>query len=283
MRWTPGGISRDIIDRRGGGGGLKLGGGLGCGGIIILLVLSLVTGQNFFQFFDGAGGPAQGPGQAAPPTTETPQERERLEFVSFVLDDAQNTWTRVFQEQHGSAYERAKLSPFRGSVRSGCGGATAASGPFYCPADGTVYLDLSFFDELHQRFGAPGDFAQAYVISHEIGHHVQNQLGIAGQVHDAMARDRANANEYSVRLELQADCFAGIWGHSTAQRKILEEGDVEEGLNAASAIGDDRLQREAGRSANPETFTHGTSAQRVEWFERGLRSGRMSDCDTFGR
>lgn len=258
-----------------------IGGGLGCGGIVILLILSLVTGQNFFQFFDGSGGAQQGPAAAAPPGSETPEEQKAMQFISFVLDDNQDTWTRIFQEQVNRPYERAKLSPFRGSVRSGCGGATAASGPFYCPADGTVYLDLTFFDELHQRFEAPGDFAQAYVIAHEIGHHVQNVLGTAGQVHEAMQRDRQNANAYSVALELQADCYAGIWGHSTSQRNILEAGDVEEGLNAASAIGDDRIQRSAGRSVNPESFTHGSSAQRVEWFQRGFRSGQMSDCDTF--
>jgi predicted metalloprotease len=288
MRWTPGGISSDVEDRRGGGGGFGgfgRGPQIGCGGAIILLVLSLLTGRNFFALFDGSGGTAQGPGpgepgQVAPPTNESPEERKAAEFVSFVLDDAQTTWEKQLAEE-GIQYRRTKLVLFRDSVQSGCGGASAASGPFYCPADERVYIDLSFYDELQRRFGAPGDFAQAYVIAHEIGHHVQNVLGISDKVHEAMQSDRRNANEYSVRLELQADCFAGMWGHSTAQRDILEGGDVEEGLNAAAAIGDDRLQRQSGRSVNPESFTHGSSAQRVEWFNRGMKATSIRECDTF--
>jgi uncharacterized protein len=286
MRWTPGGLGPDVVDRRGaGGGGFGFGRGptIGCGGAIILLILSLLTGQDFFSMFSGGGGsPVQQvpEGQQAPPTSESPEERKAAEFVSFVVTDAQDTWTKIL-EREGTQYRRSKLVLFRDAVQSACGSAQAASGPFYCPSDERVYIDLSFYDELRQRFGAPGDFAQAYVIAHEVGHHVQNVLGIAPRVHEAMQRDPRNANDYSVRLELQADCFAGLWGHSTAQRNILEEGDVEEGLTAASAIGDDRLQKSAGRRVNPDSFTHGSSAQRVEWFRRGLQSGRIADCDTF--
>ncbi|HEY0143905.1 MAG TPA: neutral zinc metallopeptidase [Thermoanaerobaculia bacterium] len=288
MRWTPGGSSADIEDRRGGGGGFGgfgRGPQIGCGGAVILLVLSLLTGQNFFSLFDGSGGgavqqaPASGqPG--APAVQETPEEAKAREFVTFVLNDSQDTWTKIL-EGEGVPYRRAKLVLFRDRVQSGCGGASAQSGPFYCPADERVYIDLSFYDELQKRFGAPGDFAQAYVIAHEVGHHVQHVLGIAPRVREAQERDPRNANEYSIRLELQADCFAGLWGNSTQQRNILEGGDVEEGLNAAAAIGDDRIQREAGRRVSPESFTHGTSAQRVEWFRRGLQGGRVADCDTF--
>lgn len=284
MRWTPGNISSDLEDRRGGGGGFRFGRGptIGCGGAIILLVLSLLTGKNFFTFFDGSGAGVQQPGptESARPANESPEERKAVEFLSDALDDTQNTWAQIF-EQEGIEYPRAKLVLFRDLTQSGCGTGQAASGPFYCPSDGKVYLDLSFFDELDRRFGAPGDFAQAYVVAHEIGHHVQNLLGTSTRAQEAMQRDRRNANEYSVRLELQADCYAGVWAHSAAQRDVLETGDVEEGMAAASAVGDDRLQEMSGRGVNPDSFTHGSSEQRVEWFQRGLKSGRMRDCDTF--
>ena len=284
MRWTPGGVSADIEDRRGGGGGFGFGRGptIGCGGAIILLVLSLLTGKNFFALFDGSGGGGGGYEQptSTAPVEQTPEEAKNVEFISFVLNDAQDTWTRIL-EQEGIPYRRAKLVLFRGMTQSPCGVGQAASGPFYCPADGKVYIDLAFNDELERRFGAPGDFAQAYVIAHEIGHHVQNVLGTSSRVQEAMQSDRRNANEYSVRLELQADCYAGIWGHSTNQRNILEAGDVEEGLGAASAVGDDNIQKMSGRGVNPDSFTHGSSGQRVEWFTRGFRSGRLRDCETF--
>ncbi|HEX2121682.1 MAG TPA: neutral zinc metallopeptidase [Thermoanaerobaculia bacterium] len=288
MRWTPGRISSDIEDRRGaGGGGFGFGFGrgpqLGCGGAIILLVLSLLTGRNFFTFFDGSGGSgvqAPAPVDSTAPVQQTPEEAKQVQFVSFVVEDAQDTWTQIF-EQSGAQYQRAKLVLFRDLTQSACGMGQAATGPFYCPSDGKVYLDLSFFDELHRRFEAPGDFAQAYVIAHEIGHHVQNLTGTSAKVQEAMQSDRSNANEYSVRLELQADCYAGIWGHSTAQRNILEAGEVSEGLAAAAAVGDDRLQKMSGRGVNPESFTHGSSEQRMEWFRRGFESGRVADCDTF--
>ena len=283
MRWTPGGVSTDIEDRRGSSGGFGFGRGptIGCGGAIILLVISLLTGRNFFTFFDGSGGvPQTGETTTAAPSNETPEERARVEFISDALDDTQDTWTQIF-EREGLQYQRAKLVLFRDLTPSACGTGQAATGPFYCPADGKVYLDLSFFDELHRRFGAPGDFAQAYVLAHEIGHHVQNLIGTSGRVQEAMQSDRANANEYSVRLELQADCYAGIWASSAQQRGILEAGDVEEGLGAASAVGDDRMQEMSGRGVNPDAFTHGSAAQRAEWFTRGLKSGRLRDCDTF--
>ena len=285
MRWTPGGVSSNIEDRRGaGGGGFSFGRGpqVGCGGAIILLVLSLLTGQNFFSFFDGSGG--TGPGSAGPtstaPVQQTPEEQRTVEFISDVLDDVQGTWKTVLQ-QEGVQYPESILVLFRDATPTACGTGQAASGPFYCPGDQKVYLDLGFFDELHRRFKAPGDFAQAYVIAHEIGHHVQNVIGTAGRVREAQERDRRNANEYSVRLELQADCYAGIWAFHAAQRNLLEPGDVEEGLSAASAVGDDRMQEMAGRAPSRESFTHGSSAQRMEWFQRGFKSGRIADCDTF--
>ncbi|HWW62334.1 MAG TPA: neutral zinc metallopeptidase, partial [Thermoanaerobaculia bacterium] len=263
-------------------GGFGFGGmpQMGCGGAVVLLVLSLLFGRNFFSFFSGGGG-GGGPvtTQQEPQSgtvAQSPGEQKQVEFVSFVLDDAQATWDKVLP-----GYRHAKLVLFRDSINSACGYAEAATGPFYCPADQKVYIDLSFYDELRERFGADGDFAQAYVITHEIGHHVQNLQGVSDKVHQAMEDNPRQANEYSVRLELQADCLAGVWGHSTQQRNILEAGDVEEALTAASSIGDDRLQKAAGRRVNPDSFTHGSSAQRKEWFERGFQSGNIEDCDTF--
>jgi predicted metalloprotease len=207
----------------------------------------------------------------------TDPEAEMVQFVSFVLDDAQKTWADRFAKS-GRRYEPARLVLFRGSTPSACGLGQAAMGPFYCPSDQRVYIDLSFYRELKQRFGAPGDFAQAYVIAHELGHHVQHLLGLDQK---AFAAERTGAGGGSVRLELQADCLAGIWGHDTEQRSLLEQGDVEEALGAAAAIGDDRLQREATGSVSPESWTHGSSAQRVRWFRRGFERGELSACDTF--
>ncbi|HKR62945.1 MAG TPA: neutral zinc metallopeptidase [Thermoanaerobaculia bacterium] len=263
-----------------GGFGFGRGPTIGCGGAIILLVLSLLTGRNFFSFFDGSGGtPQQSPTTTAP-VQQSPEEEKAVKFVSFVLDDTQATWERILAKE-GIQYQHAKLVLFRDMTQTSCGVGQAASGPFYYPSDGKVYLDLAFFDELHSRFGAPGDFAEAYVIAHEMGHHIQNLLGTSTRVQEAMQRDERNANEYSVRLELQADCYAGIWGNSTQQRNILESGEVEEGLAAAAAVGDDRLQRMSGRAVNPDSFTHGSSEQRMEWFQRGFQSGRLRDCETF--
>jgi predicted metalloprotease len=282
MRWTPGGLS-DIEDRRGGGGGFSFGRGpqLGCGGIIIVAVLSLLTGKNFFSFFDSSGGGGQvSTATSTAPVEQSPGEAQTVEFVNFVLKDVQSTWTSVLQ-QEGVAYERTTMVLFRDVTQTACGTGEAASGPFYCPGDHKVYLDLGFFDELKRKFGAPGDFAQAYVIAHEVGHHIQSLVGTSDRVHDAMQNDKRNANQYSVQLELQADCYAGIWGKAAASRNILEPGDVEEGLAAAAAVGDDRLQEMSGRAVNPESFSHGSSEQRMEWFQRGFQSGQMSDCDTF--
>ena len=287
VRWTPGGISSDIEDERGGGGGFGgfgFRGPIGCGAFVILLLLSLVFRRNFFALL-GSGQPSpQAPAAASrPPANESPEERRSEQFVSFVLDDAQSTWDKLLPEQARTQYHHAHLVLFRDATQSGCGFAQAASGPFYCPSDERVYLDLGFFDELRDRFGAPGEFAEAYVVAHEIGHHVQDILGITEKVHEAMQTDQPNAHEYSVRLELQADCYAGVWGHTTQQRNLLDPGEADEGLRAAAAVGDDRLQRMAGRRVNPDSFTHGSSRERMEWFRRGFESGQISSCDTFQR
>ena len=290
MRWQRGTSDRDIEDRRGssGGGSGGFGGGgmrIGLGGLIIIGILSLLFKQNFFSLLGDlpAGTTMTDTAPSGPPATMSPVEKERYEFVKFVVNDVQDTWTAVLPREADTQYPRATLVLFRDAVRSACGFADAASGPFYCPGDRKIYIDLSFYDDLKSRFGAAGDFAQAYVIAHEYGHHVQNVLGIDSQMRRAQQQRPGMANELSVRLELQADCLAGVWGHSTAQRNILESGDVESGLNAAAAIGDDRIQRMSGRGVHPEKFTHGSSAQRVEWFRRGLESGRIAACDTFGR
>lgn len=255
---------------------------MGIGGAVVLLILSLIFGRNFFSS-GGGGTPAvqTQPGVEAPPANESPEEKKEVLFMSFVLDDAQATWTRLLPEQTNTQYHKATMVLFRDSTDAACGFAQAASGPFYCPLDEKVYLDLAFFQELRSRFQAPGDFAEAYVIAHEIGHHVQKVMGIEPRVREAMERDPSRQNEYSVRLELQADCLAGVWGHSTEQRQILESGEVEEGLNAAAAVGDDRIQRMSGRGVNPEKWTHGSSRDRAAWFRRGFDSGRIADCDTF--
>jgi predicted metalloprotease len=265
--------------------GMRVGGGIGLGGAVVLLVLSLVFGQNFFALLEDGGGvdPTGAPGGGAPPGPARkagPAEEQAADFMSFVLDDVQNTWTREFT-RGGRQYERAKLVLFTDAVRSACGGADASVGPFYCPADHKVYIDLSFYGELKNRFGAPGDFAQAYVLAHEIGHHVQNLLGVSDQVRASQQARPDQAAALSVRLELQADCLAGIWARSTEERQLLEEGDIEEALGAASAVGDDRIQRQGGGRVSPETWTHGSARQRSGWFRRGLESGRVQDCDTF--
>ena len=284
MRWRPGGRSSNLEDLRGstGGRGLRVGGGLGLGGIAILLVIGLLTGQNPLQILGSIAGGGGALETGTPPSQEElASEEPQVQFVSFVLDDAQNTWRQLFS-QHGEQYQDARLVIFRDAVDSQCGMGQSAMGPFYCPPDQRVYIDLSFLDELKRRFAAPGDFAQAYVITHEIGHHVQNLLGIERQVRAQQQRNPGAANDLSVRMELQADCFAGVWAHSTGQRQILEQGDVEEGLTAAAAIGDDRWQRQGGGRVSPESFTHGSSAQRVDWFRRGLSDGTVESCNTFG-
>jgi uncharacterized protein len=278
MRWTPG-SGNNIEDRRGSGGvGMVP---LGIGGFILLAVLSMFTGVNFFALLGGGAAPASG---TSGPVNATPQEEQLAKMVDAVAGDVQEMWGSVL----GSRYEVTKVVLFRDQIQSACGFAQSASGPFYCPNDHKVYLDLGFFDELQRRFGAPGDFAQAYVIAHEFGHHVQMLTGIEGRMRQAVRADPSEANPLSVRLELQADCYAGIWGHTAsqsgraAQGKVeLDPGDTEEGLRAAAAIGDDRLQKLATGRVMPEKFTHGSSQQRVTWFKRGLDSGDLNACNTF--
>jgi hypothetical protein len=284
MRWTPGGRSEDIEDRRdesgGGGGGFQVGGiHIGLGGVVILFILSLVFKRDFLSLLS-TDSVSTSTSVSQPDPARDQREEPVVQFVSFVLDDTQNTWSRILPAQ-GVQYRHAKLVLFRDSYDSACGMAQSATGPFYCPGDEKVYIDLGFYDELKQRFGAPGDFAEAYVLAHEIGHHVQKLLGIEGKVHAAQEQNPGAANQLSVALELQADCFAGIWGHSTQQRNILEAGDVEQGMNAAAAVGDDRLQRMSTGRVNPESFTHGSSAQRTQWFQRGFQSGDIASCNTF--
>jgi predicted metalloprotease len=292
MKWTPGGESQDIEDRRddtGGGGGFQFGGmHIGIGGAIILLILSFVFKTNFFALLGG------GSGESAPSTVSDPNtprgtsprdqaERPLVQFVSFVLDDTQKTWTNVLPQQTNKTYRHAKLVLFRDAIQSGCGGAQSATGPFYCPRDEKVYIDLGFYDELKRRFGAPGEFAQAYVLAHEIGHHVQKILGIEAQERQLQEENPRAKNALSVKLELQADCFAGIWAQNTQQHGLLEQGDIDSALGAAAAVGDDRLQKQATGHVSPDSFTHGTSEQRTSWFRKGFDGGSLSACNTFGQ
>jgi len=281
--------SDNIEDRRGGGfgggGGLRLGGGrLGIGTIAIALIASYFLGINpmtVLSMLSGGGGmPAVE--QSAPPAHKPPPTDETARFVSKVLASTEDTWNDVFRAS-GRQYEEPKLVLFSGMTPTACGTGQAAMGPFYCPGDQRVYIDLTFFRELKDRFRAPGEFAQAYVVAHEVGHHVQNLLGISDQVQAARQRaGKAEGNALSVRLELQADCFAGVWGKRTdAMKNILEPGDLEAALAAATAIGDDRLQQQAQGRIVPESFTHGSSEQRVRWFKRGFETGDINQCNTF--
>ena len=275
MRWTPGGRSGNLEDRRSSGG---LGRGLGIGGTVVVLALSLITGRNLFS--DLGVEPGVGAGGAPMSAADSAREEPQVQFVSFVLDDAQNTWSQILA-QNNTQYEPAKLVLFRNSTQSGCGVGQSAMGPFYCPLDQKVYIDLGFYDELQKRFGASGDFAQAYVLAHEIGHHIQHLTGTDAEVRQAQQQNPGAGNQLSVRLELQADCYAGIWAHSTQARGKLEAGDVDEALTAASAVGDDRIQQQSGQRVNVDGFTHGSAAQRAEWFKRGFTSGDPRSCDTF--
>jgi len=307
MRWRGREQSSNIEDRRGQGGGFGggfgrgggfglpgssgrgprigipvggRGGGLGVVGILILLGVLWFSGIDPFSLLDGGGSQVSVNNPSSPGGTGTPTD-EAGQFVATVLADTEDTWGRLFAEG-GERYADPTLVLFEGQVQSACGFASAATGPFYCPGDHKLYLDLSFFDEMSRRFGAPGDFAQAYVIAHEVGHHVQNLLGILPQV-DAQRRSagQAEANALSVRLELQADCLAGVWAHDADAKGILEVGDIDEALNAATQIGDDTLQKRSQGYVVPDSFTHGTSAQRSAWFKRGYEDGRVDSCDTF--
>jgi len=278
MRWRNRRQSTNIEDRRRRPMARKVAGG--SLGTIILVLVGLYFGID-------PGVILQSTGALAPPSQTShaplsPEEKELGEFVSVVLADTEDTWHAIFQ-QAGGEYREPKLVLFSGAVESACGYAQSATGPFYCPADEKVYIDLSFFEDLQNRFGAPGDFAQAYVIAHEIGHHVQTLTGISGKVHAAKRQlSERDANALSVRQELQADCFAGIWAyHADRTRQLLETGDIEEALNAANVIGDDRLQMQSRGRVVPDSFTQGTSAQRIEWFKRGLATGSLSSCNTF--
>lgn len=284
MRWTKTGRSRNLEDRRFQGGRTRgrAGAGMGLGGVLLILVLSFFFGPEVLSLL----GPALSAPQSAPPVgggqpaAASGAEEDLVDFVSFILDDVQEVWGQVLP-QSGSRYAETQLVLFRDATRSACGLGQSATGPFYCPGDRKVYLDLSFFDQLARRFGAPGDFAQAYVIAHEIGHHIQTITGIEAQVRAAQGRNPGSTNRIQVMMELQADCLAGVWGNSAARRDRLHPGDVEEGLRAAGSIGDDAIQGQTTGRVRPESFTHGSSAQRVEWFRRGLQTGDMTVCDTF--
>ncbi|HEX8098878.1 MAG TPA: neutral zinc metallopeptidase [Actinomycetota bacterium] len=289
MRWRRRGRSAHLRDERGQGagfGGMSLPLKAGLPGILVLVVALFLGGR-----LNGSGGveipginglpnaPGAPAGSDSVPGAPDP-DAKLVDFVSFVLDDVQSTWQEQFRSA-GRPYRAAELVLFTEATNTGCGSATSDVGPFYCPADQTVYLDLGFFRELSRRFGAPGDFAQAYVIAHEMGHHVQQLLGISQRVQEASQQDQDQANQLSIKLELQADCLAGVWGHTTYERRILERGDLEEGLHAAAAVGDDRIQKQATGTTNPETWTHGSSEQRVGWFRRGFDGGDSDACNTF--
>jgi uncharacterized protein len=286
MRWSDMRRSGNLEDReasgpaRFGGGGLKLGGL----GLIAVLAISYFLGLNPLDVLDsiqGGPSPSAPPRSAPPPSLSEPGVRdETKEFVARILGDTEDTWSAIFRRM-GGEYRPPRLVMFRGAVESACGLASAAVGPFYCAPDSRVYLDRSFFEDLSKRFGAPGEFARAYVIAHEIGHHVQNQLGVMDKMAQRSRGGQGRSNAASVLLELQADCFAGVWGHYAKQRNLLEPGDVEAGLAAAAAIGDDRLQQRSQGRVSPESFTHGSSAHRVRWFRTGLDSGDVSQCNTF--
>jgi predicted metalloprotease len=271
-----------VEDRRGeGGGGVRVGTGLGVGGTIVVLALSLLFKRNLFNDLGTPATHTQPTGQSSR-NTQRGQARmaaeEDLKRVAVeAFNDAQRTWSGLLQ---GRGYRPARLVLFWDQIHSGCGAAAAEMGPFYCPADEKVYIDLGFYRELARRFGAPGDFAQAYVIAHEVGHHIQHLIGTESRIRRLQAQRPQDRNRLSVLLELQADCYAGVWGHTAQKRGLLDPGDVEEGLRAAAAVGDDRLQKAATGHVNPETFTHGSAAERTSWFHRGMDSGRLESCNT---
>jgi predicted metalloprotease len=286
VKWTPGTENDDVIDQRGDGGGGGGGGfgvahltGGGVATLIVVVVVARLFGVDVSGLIGGGGSsvPAQRSDRPHPPTGADP-DKELVDFVKFAMKDIQGTFEARFHAE-GKSYRHAKLVLFTSAVSTGCGRSSSAIGPFYCPADEHAYIDLSFYRELRQRFGAPGNFAQAYVLAHEIGHHLQKLLGVEQKAQ--LLGHGHGRNDVSVRTELQADCFAGVWGHDAQGKGLLEASDLERALTAATAIGDDRLQRQAGREVNAETFTHGSSAQRVHWFRTGFETGRLDACDTF--
>jgi uncharacterized protein len=287
MKWEGNRESDNVEDARGsggGGGGFRLGGGrgIGLGTVAIALVAGWIFGINPLTVLGLLSGEGPGPLQQSAPAGKPPADDTMARFVSVVLADTEDVWRAQFQ-QMGATYREPKLRLFRGSEPTACGQGQAAMGPFYCPGDQKVYIDLGFYETMRTQLGAPGDFAQAYVIAHEVGHHVQNLMGITAKVESTRGRvSETQGNALSVRLELQADCFAGLWAHHAQKaRQILEQGDLEEALNAAGQIGDDALQRKSRGTVQPESFTHGSSAQRVTWFKRGLQTGSVQQCNTF--
>ena len=280
--------SKDVQDRRGSRKGMAIGGGAVAGGGIIALLIALLAGGGGGSGIDLGGlfdqlQPAEAPTQQAEPIDPaTDPQAELVDIVNFTLDDVQNTWSEVFASA-GAAYNRAALVIFDQSTQSGCGGAREAIGPHYCPLDNTIYIDLDFVGELQNRFGASGDFALAYVIAHEVAHHVQNEIGVSDQVRSAQqsSGSQAEVNALSVRLELQADCFSGVWARTAAERDLLDPGDIDEALGAAAAVGDDNIQQATTGRVTPENFTHGTSEQRVAWFNEGFDTADPNSCDTF--
>jgi hypothetical protein len=283
VRWKRTGRESDLIDVRRGGGarrGVQVGGGLGVVGVLIVLALQLLGGGATFDVPAGFDGTAQAPAGEPIPAGQDP-DKDLRDFSLYVFTDVQDLWTKTFADSGPPTprYERAKLVLYSGTTDTGCGLGQAAAGPFYCPADQRVYLDLSFYREMEDQLHASGDFAWAYVIGHELGHHVQNLLGTERKVRQLRADDPSSANALSVRLELQADCYAGVWARSVFDQ--LQDGDIEEAMTASQAVGDDRLQKQAGQRVNPDSFTHGSSAQRLKWFKRGAANGEPADCDTF--
>ncbi|BDH44963.1 neutral zinc metallopeptidase [Salmonella enterica subsp. enterica serovar Choleraesuis] len=292
MRWQGRRESENVEDRRNENSGGGMPGGLpggmriprGKGGLILLIVV-LVAGYYGVDLTGLLTGGQVGQMQSQTQSSGgsiSPKDDEAAKFTSIILGTTEDTWTQIFKEQ-GATYQKPKLVMYRGATRTGCGTGQSVMGPFYCPADSTVYIDLSFYDEMRSKLGADGDFAQGYVVAHEVGHHVQKLLGIEPKVRQLQQQgNQVQANKLSVDLELQADCFAGVWGHSMQQQGILEAGDLQEALNAAEAIGDDRLQQQSQGRVVPDSFTHGTSEQRYTWFKRGFDSGNPSQCNTFG-
>jgi predicted metalloprotease len=287
MEWQAGGDSSDVEDRRddsgGGGGGGFGGGGIGIVGVLVLLVISLVTGRNYLGAFLQSGGsaPTQQVQPAGPPRAHTAAEDKDEQLMVFTLNDVQKTWAGIFQ-QEGRPYTRAKLVIYRGQTNAGCGGfADSSTGPFYCPEDQKVYIDLDFWDELRKFGGSTADFAQAYVLAHELGHHVQNLMGTMTKVQRLEQQEPGDRNHLSVETELQADCYGGVWANSAQRRGIVDPGDVDAALSAVAAVGDDHLAKMSGRAVNPESWTHGSSAQRQMWFKKGFESGDPASCNTF--